>query len=76
MFSLPRVGDSDTPQDGDQDDKPLFLDGIKVEEFRSFLKVLSLCHHDAVVSGAEIAKKADLLLTRCVWSVSSPFTPP
>ncbi len=67
MFSLPGASDSnsDAPQDGDGDDKPLFLDGIKKEDFRSFLTVLSARHYEAVTTG-KVAGKTSLLLTRCV----------
>jgi len=52
-----------TPQDGDQEGKPLFLDGIKKNDFRSFLQILSARHNEAVTAGG-VTGKTSLLLTR------------
>jgi len=63
MFSLSGAGDSNAPRDGNQEDKPLFLDGVKKADFRSFLNILSARHYEAVTAG-NVVGKTNLLLTR------------
>lgn len=70
MFKLPGVGDQQAPQDGDRDDKPLFLDGIKKSDFRAFLTVLCAHHYETVTAG-KAAGATNLLLTRFVDLIHS-----
>ena len=50
MFSLPIS--SDELADGDRDSAPLVLEGIKKEDFRAFLSVLSSLHYESVMRDA------------------------
>jgi len=46
MFSLPQ-SDNDLP-DGERDNKPLVLEGIRKDDFRAFLTVLSSLHYTSM----------------------------
>jgi len=50
MFSLPSL-DGEL-QDGERDGKPLVLEGIKKDDFRAFLTVLSCLHYESMASNA------------------------
>ncbi|KLO04619.1 hypothetical protein SCHPADRAFT_809294, partial [Schizopora paradoxa] len=49
MFNLPIS--SDEPPDGERDGAPLILEGIKKEDFRAFLSVLSSLHYESLQRG-------------------------
>jgi len=49
MFSLPKSDNE--PPDGERNNKPLVLEGIQKDDFRTFLTVLSSLHYESVTKG-------------------------
>ncbi len=63
MFTLPTGVDGEESGEGRLESKPLYLEGVKKEDFRHFLVVLSALNYEGISSG-KTRGKTNLLLSR------------
>ncbi|KLO04620.1 hypothetical protein SCHPADRAFT_896892 [Schizopora paradoxa] len=59
MFKFPVANDE--PADGERDSAPLVLDGIKKEDFRAFLSVLSSLHYESMTKSEQTEKNVFII---------------
>jgi len=63
MFTLPAGGDGEESEEGRLESKPLYLEGVKKDDFQHLLSVLSALNYEEISSG-KIRGKTNLLLSR------------